>query len=459
MKSLELLPTDENILDTLYQDAFGRNTEIASFLNILTNIEGHFVISIDGKWGTGKTFFVKQCEMILDTINDSSKLISENKEKILHLSFLNGSPLTKKLKNQNCIYFDAWANDGYENPILAILNTLVNKASFIDRLSAIDKKDLIDAVVEMGKNYFSNKLGTSIDPIIKALKQPGKEETKAQISLHKYIEKIIGVFTREDHRLIIFVDELDRCKPSFAVKLLEQIKHYFLLENVTFVFSTNILELSKTISKFYGNDFQGDKYLNRFFDLFLTLMPIDIEKYYQYLSSQDSLAIYERNKLKVIKFLNMSMRDVGKFVTNNELIDYKNIKYDYLGQADEAILLHIEWLVIPFMIGLTVTNKEDEFNLIEGRNYELFKKFVIDADTFWSLLNMGGVHQQLNLLCDVDESLESDDVDQYKDKIVHTIYTKLFENPVSVTQVHSMSDKFWYDIKRIMDSVLHSHLK
>lgn len=342
---------------------------------------------------------------------------------------------------------------------MAILNTLVNKASFIDRLSAIDKKDLIDAVVEMGKNYFSNKLGTSIDPIIKALKQPGKEETKAQISLHKYIEKIISNFTQDDHRLIIFVDELDRCKPSFAVKLLEQIKYYFLLQNVTFVFSTNILELSKTISKFYGNDFQGDKYLNRFFDLFLTLMPIDIEKYYQYLSSQDSLAIYERNKLKVIKFLNMSMRDVGKFVTNNELIDYKNIKYDYLGQADEAILLHIEWLVIPFMIGLTVTNKEDEFNLIEGRNYELFKKFVIDADTFWSLLNMGGVHQQLNLLCDVDESLESDDVDQYKDKIVHTIYTKLFENPVSVTQVHSMSDKFWYDIKRIMDSVLHSHLK
>lgn len=107
MKSLELLPTDKNILATLYRDAFGRNTEIASFLNILTSIEGHFVISIDGKWGTGKTFFVKQCEMILDTINDSSKLTSESKEKILHLSFLNGSPLSKKVKNQNCIYFDA----------------------------------------------------------------------------------------------------------------------------------------------------------------------------------------------------------------------------------------------------------------------------------------------------------------------------------------------------------------
>lgn len=426
MKSLELLPTDENILDTLYQDAFGRNTEIASFLNILTNIEGHFVISIDGKWGTGKTFFVKQCEMILDTINDSSKLISENKEKILHLSFLNGSPLTKKLKNQNCIYFDAWANDGYENPILAILNTLVNKASFIDRLSAIDKKDLIDAVVEMGKNYFSNKLGTSIDPIIKALKQPGKEETKAQISLHKYIEKIIGVFTREDHRLIIFVDELDRCKPSFAVKLLEQIKHYFLLENVTFVFSTNILELSKTISKFYGNDFQGDKYLNRFFDLFLTLDPINMEEYYKYLSSVNC---------------------------NNKLIDYEHINFGYWGQqAEQMIISRIVWLLIPFTVGLKISNKEDEISLVDGENYELFRKFVFGSSTFWNILDWAGVRQRLNSLCALKDSSESTD----KDKVIRTIYNKLYENPIiNIEQVSSKEDEFWYHTKRIMDATLH----
>lgn len=66
LKSIELLPTKENIFNTLIDDPFGRDEEIASFLNLLTTIEGHFVISIDGKWGTGKTFFIKQCELILN---------------------------------------------------------------------------------------------------------------------------------------------------------------------------------------------------------------------------------------------------------------------------------------------------------------------------------------------------------------------------------------------------------
>ena len=64
MKSIELLPTDENILDTIYKDPFNRNIEIEAFLKMLTTIEGHFSISIDGKWGSGKTFFIKQCEMV-----------------------------------------------------------------------------------------------------------------------------------------------------------------------------------------------------------------------------------------------------------------------------------------------------------------------------------------------------------------------------------------------------------
>ena len=50
MKSIELLPTNQNILATLCKDTFNRNDEIASFLELLITIEGHFVISIDGQW-------------------------------------------------------------------------------------------------------------------------------------------------------------------------------------------------------------------------------------------------------------------------------------------------------------------------------------------------------------------------------------------------------------------------
>lgn len=64
--------------------------------------------------------------------------------------------------------------------------------------------------------------------------------------------------------MIIFIDELDRCKPSFAVHLLEQIKHYLYDERIIFVLSVNQEELQYTIKHFYGNEFDASRYLDRF---------------------------------------------------------------------------------------------------------------------------------------------------------------------------------------------------
>ena len=55
----------------------------------------------------------------------------------------------------------------------------------------------------------------------------------------------IVFYLKKGNRLIIMVDELDRCKPSYAVKLLERIKHYFTNDRITFVFSVNTYELEK----------------------------------------------------------------------------------------------------------------------------------------------------------------------------------------------------------------------
>ena len=74
LKSIELLPNDKNILDTLYKDPFNRSKDIEAFLKLLTKVQGHYVISIDGEWGSGKTFFVKQCSMVLDVLRDKGRL-------------------------------------------------------------------------------------------------------------------------------------------------------------------------------------------------------------------------------------------------------------------------------------------------------------------------------------------------------------------------------------------------
>ena len=68
-------------------------------------------------------------------------------------------------------------------------------------------------------------------------------------------------------KLVIFIDELDRCRPNFAVQLLERIKHYFCVENVIFVLSINSAELVNTVKTVYGQNFDGYRYLDRFLHL------------------------------------------------------------------------------------------------------------------------------------------------------------------------------------------------
>ncbi len=74
------------------------------------------------------------------------------------------------------------------------------------------------------------------------------------------------ILCERGNRLVIFIDELDRCKPTYAIKLLEQIKHYMMDDRITFVFSVNLEQLQHTIKCYYGADFDASRYLDRFFD-------------------------------------------------------------------------------------------------------------------------------------------------------------------------------------------------
>ncbi|MCQ5134494.1 P-loop NTPase fold protein, partial [Coprococcus eutactus] len=66
-------------------------------------------------------------------------------------------------------------------------------------------------------------------------------------------------------------------------KLLERVKHYFGNENITFVVSMNIKELQKTVRKYYGEEYDGEHYLYRFFDIFLELPAPNLKNYYKML--------------------------------------------------------------------------------------------------------------------------------------------------------------------------------
>lgn len=237
MENFEILPTEENLIKTLEADLLGRNQQLSYFYNLLLAQKGASTIAVDGKWGSGKTFFIKQSTMVINAKNPVSIIEKEKREKILSKLFL-----TESDNYDDCnlaIYYDAWENDNDMDPILSLVYEIVKQLGieyeFEDNSNVFK---LAGAVLEAitGKN---------VNGIIDNLKGENPlEKIKEERNIH---ENIKGFFTEllieRGNRLVIFIDELDRCKPAYAVQLLERIKHYLCDDRITFVFSVNLSEL------------------------------------------------------------------------------------------------------------------------------------------------------------------------------------------------------------------------
>lgn len=88
------------------------------------------------------------------------------------------------------------------------------------------------------------------------------KEFKDAISDFK--ESLEGIVSNQ-RKIVIIIDELDRCKPTFAVQLLEIVKHLFDIKGITFIFMLDIQQLSYLIKTIYGQEMDAAGYLCRFF--------------------------------------------------------------------------------------------------------------------------------------------------------------------------------------------------
>ncbi|WP_165420907.1 KAP family P-loop NTPase fold protein [Rhizobium ruizarguesonis] len=106
---------------------------------------------------------------------------------------------------------------------------------------------------------------------------------KADKAIQTFREKLAAAVEALDKSgkkapLFILIDELDRCRPSYAVHLLERIKHLFEVDGVAFVFATNSQQLQHSIAGAYGQGFNGFAYLKRFFDRTYIFGPVSAKR-------------------------------------------------------------------------------------------------------------------------------------------------------------------------------------
>lgn len=253
---------DELFGEKLPPDTLDRK-KYAKYLYEICSARGsasNLVININAEWGAGKTYFTKR--------------------------------LAKTIANNHpTIYIDAWKEDFSDDPLLTVFGsiksqltgqsdkftTLINKT--VDNIGPLLKTAtpvIIDGLIKKITGIDSASDLTK-DISAQLLELHAEKASKIE-SVKKGIGKWVTFVERKDSiekdlPIFIIIDELDRCRPSFAINLLEIVKHIFNIPGVVFVIATDTEQLQHSIKVVYGNDFSASHYLSRFFDRRFLLPP------------------------------------------------------------------------------------------------------------------------------------------------------------------------------------------
>lgn len=349
-------PTDTEIKEYLTSNAIGRNKQLKTLLKLLNaqaNSSATSVLGIDGKWGTGKTVFAKQ-------------LLALNNEANISLKDITKKSIDDFSSKYYTYYFNAWENDYIGDPLQAMLLDMSESDS--DSYLAKGAKNALKAIrpAELIKQVTYG----AIDP-----SKIGTNElcdvAKTARSKECAIKAMITDFKNTHEKQILFIiDEIDRCKPSFAVGLLETIKHYFEISGCSFLIMLNSEQLVHTIRKYYGEEFDAAGYLERFFDLTFTLSQVDIDKYMR--TKFNSANLFTAST--IANYFDMSMREVNKYINIlNLLTNYTNYCSTY---DNKTAIMFSKAILIPMSAAIRVKQPDKLVSFMNGELSSLIAGLV-----------------------------------------------------------------------------------
>lgn len=309
-------------------DLFRRKDFADRLTNLVKNIEDPTIFLLDAQWGAGKTTFLNQWKGELRTA---------------------GIPVIK---------FDAFERDYQEDPFISLSAEIVAAAKkmgtwrdlrikFVDRASSLGKVFLSiaaqTAVSKASLGFLSRAdvkdlgkaLAEEFSPKLKERLEAAEANAELLSSFHEALEKLakgMSLKSSEERKLplVLIVDELDRCRPSFAVELIEKIKHVFSVRGVHFVLSAHLPQLAKIFQHSHGlgEEEQALIYLEKFYDVRIRFptppssSETDTKLYIQYLWNE--LKLPTENPVTQIQdvlecaFQNrdVSLRTIEKIMTN-----------------------------------------------------------------------------------------------------------------------------------------------
>lgn len=358
------------------------NAEILT--QIVKNYADGFVLSVNGAWGTGKSTFVKMWAAYL------------------------------KQQNIKSIYFNAWENDFISDPMVALLGELqrlktTETAKTLDSILDIGSKIAVKAIPALTKGIVKHYCGEAVAEVAKDVLEVGAEIFKTEVAEYENKRNKLVAFKKElsdfieasvpNKPLVFIVDELDRCRPDYAVEILERIKHFFSIKGIVFVLSIDKVQLCNAIRGHYGSDLiDAEEYLRRFIDVEYLLPEPDVESYckylYEYFGFQLFLEDIDRRPYaeflddsdrflkcakEIVKAKNLSLRQVEKLFVHARLVLSSCACNQYVFPQSMLMLVYIRSVDPRFYF--QITRKQLSVQEIADRIPQIFPTEMFQEPT------------------------------------------------------------------------------
>jgi hypothetical protein len=232
--------------DPFRDDIFGRKPFATALLSLVRQINEPLVIALDAPWGEGKTTFIRMWQQLLTNAGGQS------------------------------IAIDAFATDALDSPFAVLTGEI---SSFYERSASAH---LLPAFTKAAGAAFiatmplSAKIAAGSNQEMQArfhAELAAYPAHKAALQQFRATLEQLALTLRQKTGLplVVIVDELDRCKPHYAITFIELIRHVFANRNIVFILSVNKKQLLSSVNHYYGLQDESNDYFNKFFSLELTL--------------------------------------------------------------------------------------------------------------------------------------------------------------------------------------------
>lgn len=265
-----------NAANPFEQDKLEREPFVTATADLLTAIREPFVVALNAPWGSGKTTTLGLLKAVLNTngvttanfnaweVDDATDplvpLVASLHEKLQHLT--GGLPAASPATLQK----------------LKTLGSSIAKRGLVAAVKVatagvVDIPELVEAIGTSG----GDAAEAASQGVAEDLIDTFKREKQASEEFRNVLGRLVALARKQNDAgddpppVVLMIDELDRCRPTFAVAMLERIKHFFDIPGLVFLLAVDLDQLKASTRKVYGADLDAAEYLRRFVDLELRL--------------------------------------------------------------------------------------------------------------------------------------------------------------------------------------------